>query len=79
MHCHIFSHAEDGMISELVVTGNVLEHNERPQMTIDNVDVTGIRGRTATASGTYADPDGDPVTSSHAATPTPNDRHHHSR
>jgi FtsP/CotA-like multicopper oxidase with cupredoxin domain len=62
MHCHIFSHAEDGMISELVVTGNLLEHNERPQMTIDNVDVTGIRGRTATASGTYADPDGDTVT-----------------
>jgi FtsP/CotA-like multicopper oxidase with cupredoxin domain len=61
MHCHIFSHAEDGMLSELVVTGNVLENNERPQMTIDNVDVTGIRGRTVTASGTYADPDGDAV------------------
>jgi FtsP/CotA-like multicopper oxidase with cupredoxin domain len=61
MHCHIFSHAEDGMISELVVTGNLLQHNERPQMTIDNFDVTGIRGRTVTASGTYADPDGDTV------------------
>ena len=61
MHCHIFSHAEDGMISELVVTGNVLESNERPQMTIDEVDVTGIRGRTVTATGTYADPDGDTV------------------
>jgi FtsP/CotA-like multicopper oxidase with cupredoxin domain len=60
MHCHIFSHAEDGMISELVVTGNLLDH-ERPQITIDNVDITGIRGRTATASGTYADPDGDTV------------------
>jgi FtsP/CotA-like multicopper oxidase with cupredoxin domain len=62
LHCHIFSHAEDGMISELVVTGNVFDHNERPQMTIDNVDVTGIRGSTVTASGTYADPDGDTVT-----------------
>jgi FtsP/CotA-like multicopper oxidase with cupredoxin domain len=61
MHCHIFSHAEDGMISELVVTGNVLESNERPQMTIDEVDVSGIRGRTVTATGTYADPDGDTV------------------
>jgi FtsP/CotA-like multicopper oxidase with cupredoxin domain len=61
MHCHIFSHAEDGMISELVVTGNLLDHNERPQMTIDEVDVTGLRGRTATATGTYADPDGDAV------------------
>ena len=61
MHCHIFSHAEDGMISELVVTGNLLEHNERPQMTIDDVDVTGTRGSAVTASGTYADPDGDSV------------------
>jgi FtsP/CotA-like multicopper oxidase with cupredoxin domain len=62
MHCHIFSHAESGMISELVVTGNVFEDNERPQMTIDNVDVTGIRGRTVTATGTYRDPDGNAVT-----------------
>jgi FtsP/CotA-like multicopper oxidase with cupredoxin domain len=62
MHCHIFSHAEGGMISELVVTGNVLENNERPQMTVDNFDVTGFRGKAVTASGTYADPDGDQVT-----------------
>jgi FtsP/CotA-like multicopper oxidase with cupredoxin domain len=63
MHCHIFSHAEGGMISELVVTGDALDDtNERPQMTVDDFDVTGFRGRTVTASGSYADPDGDPVT-----------------
>lgn len=60
LHCHIFSHAESGMISELVVTGRNAG-NERPQMTIDDVDVTGIRGSTVTATGTYRDPDGDPV------------------
>jgi hypothetical protein len=48
------------MISELVVTGRD-PGNERPQMTIDNVGVTGIRGSTVTATGTYRDPDSDPV------------------
>ena len=47
LHCHIFSHAEGGMISELVVTGDALDDsNERPQMTVDDFDVTGFRGRT---------------------------------
>jgi hypothetical protein len=51
------------MISELVVTGDALDDtNERPQMTVDDFDVTGFRGRTVKASGSYADPDGDPVT-----------------
>jgi FtsP/CotA-like multicopper oxidase with cupredoxin domain len=61
LHCHIFHHAEGGMLSELVVTGAINKANERPQMTIDDVDVTGLRGRTVTASGTYKDPDGDGV------------------
>jgi len=61
IHCHIFAHAEGGMLSELVVLGNVSKNSERPQMTIDNVDVTGTRGQTVTASGSYRDPDGDPV------------------
>jgi FtsP/CotA-like multicopper oxidase with cupredoxin domain len=61
LHCHIFHHAEGGMLSELVVVGAVSKTNERPQMTIDDVDVTGFRGRTVTVSGSFKDPDGDGV------------------
>jgi FtsP/CotA-like multicopper oxidase with cupredoxin domain len=61
LHCHIFHHAEGGMLSELVVLNTIFKSNERPQMTIDNVDVTGIRGQTVTATGSYRDPDGDGV------------------
>jgi hypothetical protein len=61
LHCHIFHHAEGGMVSELVVLNTIFKSNERPQMTIDNVDVTGIRGQTVTASGSYRDPDGDGI------------------
>jgi FtsP/CotA-like multicopper oxidase with cupredoxin domain len=58
-HCHIFFHAIDGMISELVITGP--NGNEKP-----TVDVAGTweyvaQPNVATRHGTWHDPDGDPV------------------
>jgi hypothetical protein len=49
------------MLSELVVVSDIFKGNEKPQMTFDNVEVTGIRGQTVTASGSYRDPDGDGI------------------
>ena len=62
IHCHIFHHAEGGMLSELVVVGRNGFDNERPQISADSVEVTGVRGRTVTMSGSFKDPDGDGVT-----------------
>jgi FtsP/CotA-like multicopper oxidase with cupredoxin domain len=59
-HCHIFFHAEDGMLSELVVTAP--NGNEKPDVNVDNAEPSVNQGQTATVTGTYKDPDGDPVT-----------------
>jgi FtsP/CotA-like multicopper oxidase with cupredoxin domain len=59
-HCHIFFHATDGMLSELVITD--AKGNERPDVNVDNSELAVSRGGTATVDGTYKDPDGDPVT-----------------
>ncbi len=58
-HCHIFFHATDGMLSELVVTAP--DGNERPDVNVDNSELTATQGATATVTGTYKDPDGNPV------------------
>jgi FtsP/CotA-like multicopper oxidase with cupredoxin domain len=59
-HCHIFFHASDGMLSELVITD--AKGNERPDVNVDNSELSVAAGGTATVNGTYKDPDGDPVT-----------------
>ncbi len=58
-HCHIFFHATDGMLSELVVTAP--DGNERPDVNVSNSQLRVTQGETATVTGTYKDPDGDPV------------------
>ena len=59
MHCHIFFHAVNGMISELdVVAAN---GNEAPHVNSDNPTASAFQGQTATMTGTYSDPDGDVV------------------
>jgi hypothetical protein len=59
-HCHIFFHHTNGMISEVVVTAP--NGNERPDVNADLTKVAVTQIQTATMTGTYADPDGDPVT-----------------
>jgi FtsP/CotA-like multicopper oxidase with cupredoxin domain len=59
-HCHIFFHAVLGMISELVVVP--ASGNERPDVNVDSAQVQTNQGHTASVTGTYFDPDGDPVT-----------------
>lgn len=58
-HCHIFFHHADGMISELVVTDP--NGNEKPDVNVDDAEPTVGPGGMATVTGTYLDPDGDPV------------------
>ena len=58
-HCHIFFHHADGMISELVVTDP--NGNERPDVNVDDAEPSVGPGGTVTVTGTYLDPDGDPV------------------
>lgn len=58
-HCHIFFHHADGMISELVVTDP--NGNERPYVDVDDAELFAQPGATASVSGSYKDPDGDPV------------------
>ena len=58
-HCHIFFHHGDGMVSELVVTNP--EGDERPDVNVNEGEVSVDPGQTAGMTGTYADPDGDPV------------------
>jgi FtsP/CotA-like multicopper oxidase with cupredoxin domain len=59
-HCHIFFHATNGMLSELVITD--ANGNERPDVNVNGTAVTVDQGQTATIKGTYDDRDGDPVT-----------------
>jgi len=58
-HCHIFFHHSDGMLSELVVTAP--DGDERPDVNVDEAEPSVSAGGTATVTGTYKDPDGDPV------------------
>jgi FtsP/CotA-like multicopper oxidase with cupredoxin domain len=60
-HCHIFFHAELGMLGELVVVPDS-SGKERPDVNVDSSDVHVNAGATATVTGTYADPQGQPVT-----------------
>jgi FtsP/CotA-like multicopper oxidase with cupredoxin domain len=70
-HCHIFFHAENGMLSELVVVPG--SGNERPNVNADSSGVEVSQGATATMTGTFKDPDpGDAVTlTSSVGTVTP--------
>jgi FtsP/CotA-like multicopper oxidase with cupredoxin domain len=60
LHCHIFFHAVNGMIGELVVTG--ADGNEKPTVNVGGTWVYVAPGDTAMRHGTWHDPDGDPVT-----------------
>jgi len=59
-HCHIFFHAELGMLSELVVVPP--SGKERPDINVDTTQVNVTQGQKATVTGTYFDVDGEPVT-----------------
>jgi FtsP/CotA-like multicopper oxidase with cupredoxin domain len=59
-HCHIFFHATDGMLSELVVVP--ASGNERPNINPDVATSGPKQGEEAVMSGKFGDPDGDPVT-----------------
>jgi FtsP/CotA-like multicopper oxidase with cupredoxin domain len=59
MHCHIFFHAVNGMISELVVLAT--NGNEAPLVNSTSSTVTVVQGQTAAMTGTYSDRDGDTV------------------
>jgi len=59
-HCHIFFHAEDGMLSELVVVP--ANGNEKPDINSAGSLSEFNQGETAEMSGKYKDPDGDPIT-----------------
>ncbi len=58
-HCHIFFHATNGMLSELVITAP--NGNERPDINPDNYLLTVRRGHAAAVNGTFGDPDGNLV------------------
>jgi multicopper oxidase len=62
MHCHIFFHAEQGMLSELVVLDGPAFENERPNVGILGHEFSATRGRRVLIHGLFSDPDGDPVT-----------------
>lgn len=71
-HCHIFTHATNGMTSELVVVDNPAG-NEQPYVDATAPSVSAVRGETAAMTGTFSDPEGDPVTlsaSTGAVTPS---------
>ena len=59
-HCHIFFHAIFGMISEFDVVSPY--GKRRPYVFADQAFVEFDPAGTATVTGTYSDPDGDPVT-----------------
>src|SRR4051812_237318 len=59
-HCHIFFHATDGMLSELVIVP--ASGNERPNINPDAATSGPKQGEEAVMSGKFGDPDGDPVT-----------------
>ncbi|HEX5712188.1 MAG TPA: multicopper oxidase domain-containing protein [Solirubrobacterales bacterium] len=58
-HCHIFFHHGNGMVSEVVVANP--DGNERPYVNVDDAELSAGPGATASVTGTYKDPDGDPV------------------
>ncbi len=64
-HCHIFFHATEGMISELVVlpaNAAGADGRERPDINVNGTQVQVNQGQTATMTGTYFDVDSEPVT-----------------
>lgn len=61
LHCHIFFHHANGMISEIVVVPSA-SGNEKPFVDADATRASVVAGSRATMTGTFADPDGDAVT-----------------
>ncbi len=60
-HCHIFFHAELGMLSELVVVPSS-SGKEKPDISVNSGNVQVDQGETATVGGSFADVDGEAVT-----------------
>lgn len=58
-HCHIFFHAHQGMISEMVVTSG--DGSEKPYVNVKGSWTYAPSGGTARRSGTFAHPDGKPI------------------
>ena len=59
-HCHIFFHATNGMLSEVVITSPT--GKERPDVNVDASSTSVEQDQTAKITGTYADKDGEAVT-----------------
>lgn len=59
LHCHLFFHHGLGMHSEFVVTG--ADGNERPNLSTDATTVAAAQDGSASATGRFSDPDGDPM------------------
>jgi FtsP/CotA-like multicopper oxidase with cupredoxin domain len=59
-HCHIFFHATNGMLGELVVTSPT--GKERPDVNVDASSTTVEQDQTASIGGTFFDRDGEAVT-----------------
>jgi FtsP/CotA-like multicopper oxidase with cupredoxin domain len=59
-HCHIFFHAAHGMVAEIIVVAP--DGNEKPFVNTDITSVAMGEGGTASATGTYTEPDGDAIT-----------------
>src|SRR3546814_20003424 len=59
-HCHIFFHAHQGMISELVVTS--ADGSEKPYVNVGGSWAYTPAGGTATRRGTFSHPDGKNIT-----------------
>ena len=64
-HCHIFFHATDGMLSELVVTNP--SGNERPNIDVDDAGLTVRRGHTAVVRGSFDDIENNSISLSSSA------------
>lgn len=62
LHCHIFFHAHQGMIGELVITDADGQGGERPYVDVRGSWAYAPAGDFATRTGTYAHPDGDTIT-----------------
>jgi FtsP/CotA-like multicopper oxidase with cupredoxin domain len=58
-HCHIFFHATNGMLSELVIVNG--SGNERPNVNVNSAIVSVKGGKRAKVHGTFGDPDGNLV------------------
>jgi hypothetical protein len=61
IHCHIFFHHALGMVTELVVVQDD-SGNGKPYVDADEPSLTADEGDPIAMTGTYSDPDGDPVT-----------------